>query len=739
MLLISAVAAHCEEIPIVQQQAIDERSVLFVPQGYDPQTNPSFAFDKPLQVRGPLPKHWRLFPHFLSSANKTQVTLNVPFGASLYGTGEVTGPLLRNGKEITLWNTDNSTYYSNAHGRRLYQSHPWVLGVRIDGSAFGVIFDTTWKSHLKTTSEKIVFSSEGPLFRVVIIEGASPQAVVRKLADLTGKMPLPPKWAIGFQQCRYSYYPDAKVREIADQYRARHLPCDVLWLDIDYMDGYRSFTFDQKRFPDPQATNDYLHRHGFHSVWIIDPGIKIDPHYFVYQQGSHLFSSSPEALKSGMTTIPLDPQHHQHEISGLKTAGLTTAWVLKKNGVPFEGEVWAGRSLFPDFTMPQVRHWWSGLYHDFLAQGMDGIWNDMNEPSVFYIKHGTMPEDNWHRGGGGLPSGIHRMYHNVYGMLMASATREGILHERPEKRPFLLSRSNYLGGQRYATTWTGDNSAGMKYLKMSIPMALNLGLSGEPFNGVDLGGYAGKEHPDLFGKWIVMAPFMPFARAHTATYNPPREPWVFGPKIEAVTRTALERRYRLLPYLYTLFYNASTKGDPIMQPLFFADPKNLLLRSEDQAFLLGKDLLVVPRWASFPRLPGGIWRDISLLDGKQEEDGYQPRIKIRGGAIVPLGRVIQNTEQESLQPLTLCIALDQRGEARGRLYEDAGDGFAYRQGDYALSYYRAQRQGDSVKVRLERREGGRSIADRTIHVVLVMRDRVVEKEGLESTVVTLKI
>ena len=704
-LVTAAASARDQKVSIVQQNALDENSVLFVPQVYDAKTNPSFAFEQPLKPIGPVPKHWKLFPCFYSLANgkTTKVILDVLFQASLYGTGEVTGPLLRNGKKITLWNTDSSTY-AVAHGKRLYQTHPWVLGVRLDGTAFGIIFDTTWKAKLETTSHRIVLMSEGPPCRVVIIEGKTPQAVVRKLADLTGKMPLPPKWAIGFQQCRYSYYPDAKVREIADQYRARHLPCDVIWLDIDYMDGYRSFTFDSKRFPDPKATNDYLHEHGFHSVWIIDPGIKIDPNYFVYQQGS-----------------------------------AENFWVLTKNGQPFHGTVWPGNSVFPDFTMPAVRHWWSGLYHDFLAQGADGVWNDMNEPSVFNGPRQTMPEDNWHRGGGGLPAGIHRMYHNVYGMLMASATRTGILHERPDKRPFLLSRSNYLGGQRYATTWTGDNSSGMHYLKMSIPMGLNLGLSGQPFNGVDLGGYAGRENPDLFGKWIVMSAFFPFSRAHTATYNPPREPWVFGPKIETVTRVALERRYRMLPYLYTLFFKASQHGDPIMQPVFFADPKNLLLRSEDQAFLLGGDLLVVPRWARFPRLPGGIWRDVSLLSGKQEDDGYQPRIKIRGGAIVPLGRVIQDTNEESLKPLTLLVCLNEKGEARGSLYEDTGEGFGYKTGDYALTHYHAIRKGKTVTVTMEKREGNRAIPDRPVHVQLVINGPDVEATGLESGGVVLKL
>lgn len=697
-------SAHAgkQEIPIIRQEAVAPDTVLFIPQGYDDAQNPSLAFEKPLEASGPIPKNWKLIPHFFSTEKQTEVSLKVPFGTSLYGTGEVTGPLLRNGKEITLWNTDNLTYTRVPD--LLYQSHPWVLGVRLDGTAFGVIFDTTWKAHLKTASLQILFRSEGPAFRVVVIEGKSPQAVVRMLAELTGKMPLPPKWALGFQQSRYSYYPAAKVREIANEYRARHLPCDTIWVDIHYMNGYRSFTFDPERFPDPKETNDYLHEHGFHSIWAVDTGMKVDPSYFVYQSGS-----------------------------------AQNIWVQKKNGKPFHGVVWAGVCVFPDFTMPETRHWWAGLYHDFLAQGIDGVWNDMNEPSVFDRTSFTMPEDNWHRGGGGLPPGIHRMYHNVYGMLMVSATRDAFLQERPEQRPFLISRANYLGGQRYSATWTGDNSAEMKYLKMSIPMLLNLGLSGEPFCGVDLGGYAGKETPELFGKWIVMASFFPFARAQTAVENPPREPWVFGAQIEDVARTALERRYRLLPYLYTLFFKASQQGDPILQPLFFAEPKNLLLRAEEQSFLLGENLLIVPRWAQLSIVPSGIWRNISLLDANKEQDGFQPTIKIRGGAIVPLGRIIQNTSEESLRPLTLLVCLNEKGEASGDLYEDAGDGFGYQQGDYALTHYYAVSKGNSVIVGIKKREGKRAVPDRTIHVRLIMKDHLLEESGLESEGVTFTL
>jgi alpha-glucosidase len=688
--------AGTQPIKIERAAQIGRGTVLFVPQGYNPLKTPSLALAASPRESGRMPRDWTLVPEFNSQNGKAGASLAVPRGSSLYGTGEVSGPLLRNGKTIEIWNTDNFAYKKDG-GRRLYQSHPWVLGVRPDGTAFGVLFDTTWKAELQTNSDRIVFNGEGAPFRVAVIDRESPQAVMRGLAELIGTMPLPPRWALGFHQCRYSYYPDAQVREIASEFRKRHLPCDVIWLDIHYMNGYRIFTFDPKRFPNPKATNDYLHRNGFHSVWMIDPGVKAERGYFVYDSGSarHL-------------------------------------WVQKADGKDYQGEVWPGMCVFPDFTMPDTRHWWGGLYKDVIAKGIDGVWNDMNEPAVFNAPDWTMPENNVHRGGGNLPAGPHRMYHNVYGMLETAATRQGILKARPDKRPFVLTRSTHLGGQRYAATWTGDNMARMEYLKTSVPMSLNLGLSGQPLSGADIGGYEGNATPDLFGKWIATGVFYPFCRAHASVESQFQEPWRFGAEIENVARTALERRYRLLPYLYTLAFNASKTGEPIMQPVFFADPKDPQLRAEESAFLFGPDLLVIPPWASDPKLPKGVWRDVSLLDGNREKDGYQPEVKIRGGAIVPLGRVVQNTNEASLSPLTLLVCLSQSGQARGNLYEDAGDGFGYTRGDFALTTYRARREGESVVVGVESRQGRMRIPDRPVEVRLITENGVLEGRGTES-------
>jgi alpha-glucosidase len=331
----------------------------------------------------------------------------------------------------------------------------------------------------------------------------------------------------------------------------------------------------------------------------------------------------------------------------------------------------------------------------------------------------TMPADNWHLGGGGLPKGSHLQYHNVYGMLVTRAIREGLLKARPDKRPFVLTRSSFLGGQRYAAMWTGDNASSWQHLRMSVPMALNLGLSGQPFNGADIGGFWGNATPELFAHWISVGVLFPFARAHTAEGTVAHEPWAFGSEVEAVSRVALERRYRLLPYLYTLFREASTNGMPVMRPLFFADPSDPDLRSEDQSFLLGADLLVVPKWAENPRLPKGIWRSVSLVGEDSINDPYQPNVLMRGGSIIPLGRVIQHTGQESLEPLTLLVCLDEGGRAEGRLYEDVGDGYDFQQGEFLLTTYFANKKGDSVVVTIAHEEGGMKRPERETKIQIV--------------------
>ena len=647
---------------------------------------PSLSVTAVLPAGGALPDEWAVRPAFTQVQGRASVSVAVAAGTSLYGTGEVAGPLLRNGTRAVAWNFD--AYGWGGNDMSLYQSHPWVLAVRADGSAFGVLADTSYRCLIDLRTG-IRFESAGPPFPVYVVTGADPAAVVRGLAGLIGTMPLPPRWALGYHQCRYSYTPDDRVRDIADGFRKRHIPCDVLWLDIDYMDGNRSFTFDPVAFPDPRGLTAELHAAGFSTVAIIDPGIREEPGYHVYDSGQAI-----------------------------------DAWVQTATGVPYRGDVWPGRCVFPDFTRADVRTWWGGLYGRFLSLGIDGVWNDMNEPAVFNTPLKTMPLDNLHRADAELGGpDTHARYHNVYGMLMARATWEGVQQARPQRRPFVLSRANHLGGQKWAAAWTGDNTASWDHVAWSVSMVLNLGLSGQPLAGPDIGGFAGAGSGEMFARWLGIGALLPFARGHTGKGNIDKEPWSFGGRVEDTCRRALERRYRLLPWLYTLMREAAETGLPPARPLFFADPTDPALRAVDDQFLLGSDLLVVAAVAESgrsapPVLPRGAWRKFHPL-ADEVDDRDLPDLYLRGGAILPLGPVIQHTGQWNTDELELVVSLDAEGRAEGLLYEDAGDGYGYRDGEYRLTRFTAERAGEAVTVATEVIGGNWPAVERTLQVTVL--------------------
>lgn len=667
-----------------------------------------------------VPGEWSTRPAFSHNEDLHVATIGTEEGTSLYGTGEIAGPLLRNGKVSEVWTEQPyraeppfageflPPFEYDDETANLYQAHPWVLAVRADGTAFGVLADTTYRLTIDL-QDGITLTSAQP-FPVIVIEGPSPQHIVMRLGELTGTIELPPLWALGYQQARFSYTPQERVREVADELRRRRIPCDVMWVDGDYMDRFRSFVFHPERFPDPVGLNDHLHETGFRSVFIVDPAFPIDEAYFGYQQG-------------------IEGDH----------------FILQPDGSPFTATSWpsAGDSHWPDYTRPETQDWWGSLIRDFLDNGIDGIWVDLNEPAI--IPFGQFPTDLVHRGGGPLPEGTHARYHNVYGFLDAKATHEALLEARPDERPFVLSRSNYIGGQRYAAAWTGDNAATWDHLRWSVSMALNMGLSGQPFVGPDIGGFFGHPSPELYARWIGLGALLPFSRTHTEglVTKGDQEPWSFGEEVEALSRAAIERRYRLLPYMYTLFREASLTGLPIARPVFFADPTDPALRDEDHAFLLGADVLVEPIMTeddshSFAR-PKGIWRPFDLPGEDAALTVGLPPLYARGGAIVPAGRVVQNTTEPLLSPLNLVVSLGADGSASGILYEDRGDGFEYRSSDYLLTTFEAHRTGNTVQVSIVGQEGNRPRPERDLVVVVLADEGVFEASGKEADGVTVTI
>lgn len=677
--------------------------------------SPSISFAAPrtreVELQGATKAPQRdCIPHCRDEHGQQTITLKLQEGASFYGTGEIGGGLDRSGRRVICWNTDAWGYSRTTSS--LYQSHPWVLAVLPDGASLGILADTTRRCEVDLRKDGVIkFSASGHFPVITFGPYSTPAEAIAALSRAIGTMEIPPRWALGFHQCRFSYETTDRVLEIAAEFRGRRIPCDVIWMDIDYMHGFRCFTFDPATFPDPKGLADELHQQGFKAVWMIDPGIKKEAGYSVYDSGTK-----------------------------------EDVWVQKASGGPFVGDVWPGSCVFPDYTMARARSWWSALIRDFTANGVDGIWNDMNEPSVFYVMSKTMPENNVHRGDeqlGGKQS--HAFYHNVYGMLMARATWEGIRQAQPEKRPFVLTRAAYIGSHRYAATWTGDNLATWEHLHMSIPMALNLGLSGQPFAGPDIGGFAGDATPKLFARWMGIGALLPFSRAHSETGTRDHEPWSFGEECENICRLALERRYRLLPHFYTLFYKCHMSGIPVMTPLIFEDPKDPKLRKVDDSFMLGPLLVsCCTGKADTPNpdtvvLPRGTWRRFHFDDVHPD----LPLLYLKGGSILPTGPVLQSVEHAMPEdPVTLFVALDDNGRAQGELFEDAGDGYGYQKGESLHTYYGAETNeaGNEVVVEVTRSEGTRTRPRRALVVrVLLGEAAVVEGKGMDGDAVRVAL
>lgn len=602
----------------------------------------------------------------------------MPEDEHYYGFGEKAGPLDKRGQAMTMWNFDAFLWRDSTDP--LYVSVPFFLALR-KGRAHGIFFDNTYRSSFdmgKESSDYYSFGAEGGELDYYFIYGPHPKDVLTRFTELVGRMPLPPRWALGYHQCRYSYYPETRVREIADDFRRRRIPADAIWLDIDYMDGFRSFTWDRKPFPDFPGLIQDLARQHFKVVTIIDPAIKKDPNFWVYQQG---------VTGNHFCKVP--------------------------DGSLFIGEVWAGESAFPDFTRPETRRWWAGLYKELVDLGVRGIWNDMDEPAVFKRASRTMPLEVQHNLDG--HPGDHRAAHNLYGMQLSRATYEGLRALRPNERPFVLTRASFAGGHRYAAVWTGDNISNWDHLRLSVPSLLNLGLSGFAFAGPDVGGFAWSPSAELFTRWLQAGVFFPFLRDHTVKGSRDQEPWAYGPRHEALNRSAIELRYRLLPYLYALMEEAHRSGVPAMRPIFLEDPDDESVYSEDFRFLLGRSLLIAPVFSDATPdweicLPRGVWFD--FWTDKKYEGGkcsvvsvtleHAP-VFVRAGAVIPSQPVVQNTEEKPVGPLTLEVYPG--GETDFTLYDDDGISYEFEKGAFARILVQARDSSESTDIVMAPRQG----------------------------------
>jgi alpha-glucosidase len=618
------------------------------------------------------------------SGSSFRVWKKMPVDEHYYGLGDKAGPIDHRGETFSMWNTD---YYGwQESSDPLYKDIPFVFALR-KGVAYGVFLDNAYRSSFdlgRGERDSYSFGAEGGELNYYFLFGPYPKKVLQSYTGLVGHVPLPPMWTLGFQQSRYSYFPEARVREIANTFREHKIPADVIYLDIDYQKDYAPFTIDTEKFPNFQGMIRDLGQQGFKVILITDLHIKKQPGYKPYDEGM-----------------------------------AQDNFVKAADGSVFVGKVWPGDSVFPDFTLERVRRWWGTLYKDFVDMGVAGFWNDMNEPAVFERADKTMPLDNRHRvdWGGTLP---HSAVHNVFGMENARATYEGLLRLRPNDRPFVLTRAAYAGAQRYAASWTGDNTSSWNHLRMMTPTLLNLGLSGYPLVGADIGGFAGSPPPDLLTRWLELGVFTPIYRDHTTKGTLDQEPWVHGPEQEAIRRRYIELRYRLLPYIYTGVAETARTGIPLMRPVFLEYPQDERFYTEqDTAFLpeylFGRDFLVAPRVTEMLDpleidLPAGSWYDYwtgAKLAGGTDIKVNPPLdtlpLYVRGGAIIPQQPVVQYTSQKPDGPLELRVYPGD--DCRGSLYLDDGVSFAYQKGNYLRVNYTCEAMPGTVKVKISAPEG----------------------------------
>jgi len=615
------------------------------------------------------------------------VTKFMPEDEHYYGLGDKAGPLDHRNQAFTMWNTDNYGWQESSDP--LYKTLGFLLALR-KGASYGILFDNTFRQNWdlgKAAADQYSFGADGGEVDYYFIYGPKPKQVVSTFTALVGRSPLPPLWSLGFQQCRYSYFPESRVREIVQTFKQKKIPLDVIYLDIDYQRENRVFTVDPQKFPNFTGMVRDFAKQGVKTITITDLHIKQEPGYAPYDTGKAI-----------------------------------DAFIKNPDGKDYAGRVWPGISVFPDFTRKAVRDWWGGLYKEFVNNGVAGFWNDMNEPAVFDVTSKTMPVDAVDRveePGQPPRQTTQREIHNVLGMLNSQGTYEGLLKLRPNERPFVLTRASYIGGHRYAATWTGDNSSTWNHMRISVPMLQNLGISGFPVVGADIGGFKGSPQADLLTKWLELGAFNPIDRDHTEKGSADQEPWVHGPQHEAIRKRYIEERYRLLPYIYTGMEQASRDGIPLMRPVFLEYPEQEPLITEadvaNSQYMFGHDLLVAPEPYEFLQdfrvlLPSGnLWYD--YWTGKRLQEGdftVKPaldtlHIYVRGGAIIPRQPLIQSTIEKPQGPLELRVYPDRA--CQGSLYMDDGVSFDYTHGKYLRVDYTCEGYEDALRIKMSPQQG----------------------------------
>lgn len=590
---------------------------------------------------------------------------------AFYGMGDKPMQSNLRGKRVQNWPTDEYAFTKDKDP--IYKAVPFFIGLH-DTLAYGIFFDNSFKTYFDFCHERhdvTSFWAQGGEMNYYFIYGPQLESVVCNYTNLTGLAELPPLWSLGYHQCKWSYYPESRVKEIAQKFRELKIPCDGIYLDIDYMEGFRCFTWNKEYFPDPKRMVKELSDDGFKTIVIIDPGIKIDEDYDIYKQG-------------------LEKDY----------------FCKRADGPHMIGKVWPGECVFPDYTNPAVRDWWRDLFKELITDiGVKGIWNDMNEPAVMEVPNKTFPDDVRHDYDGNPCS--HRKAHNVYGTQMARATYEGVKKYGYPKRPFVITRSAFSGAQRYGSSWTGDNVATWEHLWVANNQVQRMCLSGMSFTGSDIGGFAEQPGSELYIRWIQLGVFHPLCRTHSSGHHGDQEPWSFDDETTDISRKFIELRYTLLPYLYTAFYKYTTEGIPVIKSLVYYDQDDYLTHFRNDEFIFGNHILVCPILEPNSKgrrmyLPRGEWYnfwDNTFWNGGRElwvdADIDTIPIFVKAGAIIPRYPIQQYVGELEIEELRLDVYF-KHGDEVSQVFEDAQDGYGYQKGNYSYRNFKLSGKADDL-------------------------------------------
>jgi alpha-glucosidase len=601
------------------------------------------------------------------------VRLRRGVGERHFGCGERATGLDQTMQRRTFWNRNAREHGPDSDN--LYSSIPFVLAVGPLG-AFGVLVDTAGWAAIEPDAETWTVTVTGAHLDLVVVDGPTPADVLARFTGVVGRTPLPPRWALGYHQSRWGYDSAAELRRIAGEFEARQLPCDALHLDIGHMDRHRVFTWHPERFPDPAGLVAELSERGHQIVAIVDPGVAVDEHDATFRAG-----------------VELD------------------AFIRDGDHEPATGFVWPGRCAWPDFLRPEVRRWWSDLHRTLTDVGVAGIWNDMNEPAIYADPVGStmsprvieLPDDAEQ---GPLGNRVaHHQVHNLYGASMAGVAFDALAELRPSERSFVLTRSAFTGIQRHAAVWTGDNTSSWEHLRLSLPMLCNLGLSGVPFVGADIGGFWGDCPPELFARWIQAGVLYPFMRSHSHRDNHPNEPWSFGPEVEAAARAALLLRHQLVPYLTSLFDEAARTGAPLLRPVWWEFPDH---DPGDDHVMLGACLLAAPVLDDGHRrrqvhLPAGAWYD--WWTGERHDGGRTITVAAPLDRLPLFGRAGHVVPTRHPSDAATVVLRTFPGSGNGTWYDDDGCSRAHEHGVFARRTWRVTDVGGATVVQLGPVEG----------------------------------